>query len=132
MKFTYTRTIRFGDTDAAGVVYFANVLNICHEAYEEALIKYNCELRTFFRNDSTAIPIIHAEVDFFHPMYCGDRLFVNLTSELINDKTFLIQYEIVKDSSQYAQAQTKHICINPLTRKTKSLSQDVLKWIKAE
>ncbi|MEO1763007.1 MAG: 1,4-dihydroxy-2-naphthoyl-CoA hydrolase, partial [Cyanobacteria bacterium J06629_18] len=26
MSFTYNRTIRFQDTDAAGVVYFANVL----------------------------------------------------------------------------------------------------------
>ena len=34
MAFAYYYTVRFQDTDAAGVVYFANVLRICHEAYE--------------------------------------------------------------------------------------------------
>ena len=37
MPFTYERTIHFADTDAAGVVFFANYLRLCHEAYEEAL-----------------------------------------------------------------------------------------------
>ena len=37
MPFVYHRTIRFADTDAAGVVFFPNYLTICHEAYEESL-----------------------------------------------------------------------------------------------
>jgi 1,4-dihydroxy-2-naphthoyl-CoA hydrolase len=32
MIFTYQRTIRFADTDAAGVVYFYKILIIIHEA----------------------------------------------------------------------------------------------------
>jgi len=36
MPFTYSRTVHFADTDAAGVVFFANFLAICHEAYEES------------------------------------------------------------------------------------------------
>jgi hypothetical protein len=37
MPFSYVRTVRLADTDAAGVVYFARTLSICHEAYEAAL-----------------------------------------------------------------------------------------------
>ena len=37
MPFSYSRSVRFADTDAAGVVFFANYLALCHEAYEEAL-----------------------------------------------------------------------------------------------
>ena len=37
MPFEYQRTVHFADTDAAGVVFFANYLAICHEAYEESL-----------------------------------------------------------------------------------------------
>ena len=61
MSFTYHRTIRFKDTDAAGVVYFANILAICNEAYEESLeasgidfrneLVYNERLNTYtYRN----------------------------------------------------------------------------------
>jgi len=34
MTFAYDRKIHFADTDSAGVVYFARLLSICHEAYE--------------------------------------------------------------------------------------------------
>ena len=73
MPFTYKRTIRFQDTDAAGVVYFANVLNICHEAYEDSLVESGIKLKSFFQSTSTAITIVHASVDFFKPMFCGDK-----------------------------------------------------------
>ena len=34
------RTVRFGDTDAAGVVHFAQLLHWCHQAYEESLERF--------------------------------------------------------------------------------------------
>ena len=46
--FVYTRSIRFHETDAAGVVYFANVLVLCHEAYEASLAAAGIDLGEFF------------------------------------------------------------------------------------
>ena len=31
------RIVRFGDTDAAGVIHFYNLFRWCHEAWEESL-----------------------------------------------------------------------------------------------
>ncbi len=121
-KFSYQRSIKFADTDAAGVVYFANLLSICHEAYEEYLVQdFNVNLPTFFQDKLTAIPIIHAEIDFVKPLFCGDRILVFIIPQLINDKVFEISYEIHKDNMIVAKALTRHICINPKTRKTQSL-----------
>lgn len=123
--------VHFADTDAAGVVYFANVLKICHQAYENSLIKTGFELKTFFQNTSFAIPIIHAEVDFFAPLFCGDELLINLIPKLLTEKTFQIDYEILKDSSLCAKAQTKHIAINPTIRKAQSLPSEITSWVLA-
>ena len=76
MSFSYQRIIRFQDTDAAGVVYFANVLAMCHEAYEESLAASGINLKAFFSNSDIAIPIVHASVDFFRPMFCGDKIYI--------------------------------------------------------
>jgi 1,4-dihydroxy-2-naphthoyl-CoA hydrolase len=65
MPFTYLRTVHFQDTDAAGVVYFANVLAMCHEAYEASLAASGINLKAFFSNPEVAFPIIHASVDFY-------------------------------------------------------------------
>ena len=94
MTFTYNRTVRFQDTDAAGVVYFANVLSICHEAYEESLAASGINLKDFFTNPSVAFPIVHASVDFFRPMFCGDNLVISLIPQKLGVDKFEITYEI--------------------------------------
>lgn len=133
MPFTYNRTIRFQDTDAAGIVYFANVLSICHEAYEESLAMAGINLKTFFSNSGTAIPIVHTSVDFFAPMFCSDKLLIHLTPQELSDTKFEIFYEIVADSSsqvKLAKALTRHVCINPITRTRTPFSEEIVAWLR--
>ena len=120
--FVYVRKIHFSDTDGAGVVYFANLLSICHEAYEEYLeTRLNLNLKNFFADALTAIPVIHAQMDFRQPLFCGDRIKIKVLPQLISDKVFEVTYHISKDDVNVAQGLTRHICINPQTRKTQSL-----------
>jgi 1,4-dihydroxy-2-naphthoyl-CoA hydrolase len=132
MPFTYHRTVRFQDTDAAGVVYFANVLAICHEAYEASLAASGFNLKSFFNNPTTAIPITHTSVDFFRPMYCGDNLLIHLIPQQLSENKFEIAYQIVATlSSQQllAKAITQHICIDPVTRSRSQLPEPILQWL---
>lgn len=133
-SFVYDRTIHFQDTDAAGVVYFANGLSLCHEAYEASLANSGINLQSFFRGTAIAVPITHASIDFFKPMFCGDRVMISLTPSLLTSASFQIKYELyfeVTDSEKkaIAKALTKHICIDPNTRKHCELSADLLKWL---
>ncbi|BAQ63874.1 thioesterase family protein [Geminocystis sp. NIES-3709] len=120
-KFTYQRKIYFADTDGAGVVYFSNLLSICHQAYEEYLTTLSINLSDFFANKLTAIPIIHAEIDFFKPLFCGDIIIIFLDRKLVNNKVFEINYEIYKENDLVAKALTRHISIDPQTRKTQEI-----------
>jgi 1,4-dihydroxy-2-naphthoyl-CoA hydrolase len=132
MPFTYKRTIRFHDTDAAGVVYFANVLNICHEAYEDSLVESGIKLKSFFQSNSSAIPILHASVDFFKPMFCGDKQIICLTPNMSSKDTFTINYEIFSadDSARLlSKAITKHVCIDSITRARKELPEEIVRWL---
>jgi 1,4-dihydroxy-2-naphthoyl-CoA hydrolase len=131
MRYIYKRTIRFQDTDAAGVVYFANILVICHEAYEDSLKKAEINLKTFFVNPNFAIPIVHASVDFRFPLFCGDQILIESNPEIINENSFKIQYQIGLDNSDQliAEATTKHICINPKTRQRQPLPPEIINWL---
>ncbi|MBW4539273.1 MAG: acyl-CoA thioesterase [Myxacorys chilensis ATA2-1-KO14] len=135
MSFTYPRTIRFQETDAAGVVYFANLLSICHEAYEASLIESGIEARRFFGKSEVAVPIVHANVDFLKPMYCGDRISLQLTPTQINDSTFEIRYNVFFAASELnenrlvSKALTRHVCIDPQTKTRKALSSELLNWL---
>lgn len=130
MPFTYTRTVRFQDTDAAGVVYFANVLVICHEAYEESLTTSGINIKAFFSNPNIAIPIVNASVDFFRPMFCGDQIFIRLTAKQLTSEKFEIVYQIIAKSEQLiAKAITKHICIEPISRTRKAIPDEMIQWL---
>lgn len=130
MPFTHTRTIRFQDTDAAGVVYFANVLAMCHEAYEESLAASGINLKSFFSNPAVAFPIVHASVDFIRPMFCGDKLLIQLTPKFLTDNEFEISYQIVAAADKVvAQAITKHVCIDAARRTRIQLPEEISQWL---
>ena len=132
MSFTYSRIVHFQDTDAAGVVYFANVLAICHEAYEASLVASGINLQAFFSNPNIAIPIVHASVDFYRPMFCGDKLLIQLNPQQLTEDKFEISYEIfineVTDRCA-AKAVTKHVCIDSIGRTRKGLSEELIQWL---
>lgn len=133
MPFIYTRTVRFQDTDAAGVVYFANVLAMCHEAYEASLAASDINLKVFFSNPDRAIPIVHASVDFYRPMFPGDRLIIQLKPKQIADDEFEITYQVFAGEiagKSAAKALTKHVCIDVVTRTRKQLSEELIQWLR--
>src|SRR3712207_3687947 len=94
MPFIYSRTVRFQDTDAAGVVYFANILSMCHEAYEASLAASGINLNAFFCYPKIAIPITHVTTDFLRPMFCGDDLKIYVNPRQLKDSEFEIEYEV--------------------------------------
>ena len=131
LGYIYKRIIRFQDTDAAGEVYFANILAMGHEAYEASLNQVDINLKSFFVNLDFAIPIVHASVDFRFPLFCGDQILIELNPEIINENSFKIQYKIRLDNSDQliAEAITKHICINPKTRQRQPLPHAIIHWL---
>lgn len=130
MPFTYKRVVRFQDTDAAGVVYFANVLSICHEAYEASLVAANINLKVFFTDSTAAMPIIHANVDFFRPLFCGDETRITLQPQQLSSDKFEIIYQVLGINDQLiAKAITRHVCINPSSRTKQALTEEIMSWL---
>lgn len=134
MAFTYERTIHFPDTDAAGVVFFANYLSICHEAYEEALAAAGLPVRTFFADSGVMIPVSKSSADYLRPLFCGDKVQVSVTPVLLNENSFAIEYDIVRlgNSEKLAgHVRTAHVCINSTSRERAALPPALLAWIQA-
>ena len=133
MNFNYQRRIYLSDTDAAGVVYFAKGLEICHEAYEESLAIAGINLNQMIRQGETALPIVHAEIDFLRPLFCGDRIKINLVTSLVNTSELAIAYQISAIANLervLVKAQTRHVCINPQIRQRINLPPEIREWLK--
>lgn len=112
--------VRLADTDAAGVVYFAHLLHMCHTAYEEVLIRQGINLQAYLKQGTIALPIIHGEIDCLHPIFWGDLVLIALTPHFLSETEFSIDYELTAEAQPekpLARGQTRHVCINPQTRK---------------
>ena len=129
MAFTYEYTVRFRDTDAAGVLYFTNVLNICHEAYEASLEASGINIKQFFTKPVIAFPIVHTAVDFFQPTFCGDKLIIKLTPQKLGTNKFEINYELFIDNILVSKAITKHLCIDASSRSRLDLPKYIISWM---
>jgi len=132
VPFIYQRTVQFKDTDAAGVVYFANLLAMCHEAYEASLTAVGMDLRRFFSPVEEVYPITHAEVDFFRPLFCGDRLTIQLYPRQVQSSDFEVRYQIFLAESPekpVCEAMTWHIAVDSNSGSRKNLSQPIIHWL---
>lgn len=134
MPFNYTYTVQFRDTDAAGVVYFASILSICHVAYEASLIAAGIDLKSFVSNPESAVPIVHVAADFSQPLYCGDRIEIGLIPRRIDAAKFEIEYQIKTSNPDPSRAiaaiaTTIHVAIAPQLRKRRELPLLLVRWL---
>jgi len=134
MPFTHHRTVRLADTDAAGVVFFARTLMLCHEAYEEALARAGLDLKAFLGGSDLIVPISKSEADYLRPLYCGDRLAITVTPSALSATSFALHFEITKlgpPDKLAARVRTEHVATSLSKRERLPLSPPLLAWISA-
>jgi 1,4-dihydroxy-2-naphthoyl-CoA hydrolase len=103
-------------TDAAGVVFYANLFVMAHDCYEAWLNQY--VLLSDLIDLGVHIPIAHAEADYKLPIPLSEE--VTIVPELVNKKhtSYTILYTFKKEDGQCAATvQTVHVCIDGTTRK---------------
>lgn len=133
MPFSYERTVRFADTDAAGVVFFANYYAFCHEAYEESLAAAGIELNSFFASTGVVVPISKSEAEYLRPLHPGTKLRITLRPELLSENAFAIRYEIQRLGPEKlaARLRTEHVATSPAKKERVPLPEALAAWVKA-
>ena len=132
------RIVRFGDTDAAGVIHFYQLFRWCHEAWEESLENYGLDAGDVFPNildyqnrPLVAFPIVHCEANFWKPLCVGDHLDVELTPHKINDGRFKVEVRFRHHFEDIASGVLCHQAINTETQSPCNLSPEINFWLEA-
>lgn len=136
MPFACQRTIHFADTDAAGVVYFANYLSFCHAAYEESLAAAGIDLQAFFSDNGLVIPISKSGADYLRPLVCGDKIKITVAPSAVSETEYRVDYEITRLANardararRAAVAWTHHVCVRPADRARVAPPPELAAWI---
>ena len=129
------RTVRFGDTDAAGVMHFHQLLRWCHVAYEESLERFGVAACALFpgpgRTPAVALPIVHVSADFLRPLICGDPLAIELRPLQCDGGSFEIRYRFLHAGREAATGLTRHVAIGAASRQRTALPDCIVEWLAA-
>jgi 1,4-dihydroxy-2-naphthoyl-CoA hydrolase len=139
------RTVRFGDTDAAGVMHFPRLLHWCHEAYEESLERFGLAAAEVFpvpgRTPAVALPIVHCRADFLRPLVCGERVEIRLSPLRLDPGGFEVGYRFHRPAPgqgpgdapgpEVARALTRHQAITTGGRRRCELPGGLQRWLEA-
>src|SRR4051812_42368556 len=115
--FIYKTQIRLHDTDAAGILFFANQFKIIHDAYEQLLEKFGCSFNQMLTGSQYFLPIVHAESDYKTPLFVGDKITVVVKVGHIGESSFSFEYTLTRDKTLVGTAKTVHVTIDHKTRK---------------
>jgi 1,4-dihydroxy-2-naphthoyl-CoA hydrolase len=134
MSFHHHRTVRLADTDAAGVVFFARTLALCHEAYEESLAAAGLDLNDFLGRADLVVPISRSEADYRRPLRVGEKVRISVSPAPLTEHSFAVRYEITKlgpVEKIAAVVRTEHVCTSVSRRERAALPPALAAWVNA-
>ncbi len=124
--FTLNISIKLHDTDAAGLLFYANQFRLAHDAYEGFMEEIGFGFASIIKDSDFLLPIVHAEADYKAELSVGDRVTVRLTTEKVGDSSFTLAYELLDaEGKPVGSVKTVHVCLDKVTRKKKALSGDL-------
>tara|TARA_Y100001968_G_scaffold227153_1_gene209871 strand:+ start:195 stop:632 length:438 start_codon:yes stop_codon:yes gene_type:complete len=133
-----TRTVRFGDTDAAGVIHFLQLFRWAHESWEESLEKYGISASEIFpqcdsliENPRIAFPVINCQAEFRLPIKTGDKLNIQMITQKIDLYSFHVKTIFKRSGKDVAFSLIKHLAINTETRSRCYLPETIDRWLEA-
>lgn len=109
-------SVRFGDTDPYGVVYFASYFRYCHHGIEEFLRHNGLQPENLFRNRSEGygLPIVGAACDFLKPVWYGATMRLRVSVAKISERalTFAFHFFPVDGEECLARGQATLVAID--------------------
>ena len=111
-SFKYEVKIYYEDTDAGGVVYYANYLKFLERARSEAIYEMgfsNTELKKEF---GVLIIVKSCNIDYKKPAIFEDKLIIISTIKEITKTSFIMEQNINRDKELIASADIHLVSVN--------------------
>ena len=112
--FVFPIRVYYEDTDAAGVVYYANYLRFMERARTEWLEALGFPLAAFEREHRVAFVVHRAEIDFLRPARLNDRLQVSVEARDRGASRLVVAQQVRRAGVALVNAQVTLACVDPV------------------
>ena len=111
-NFNHKIKVYYEDTDAGGVVYYANYLKFLERARTEALIKIGLSNLKIKNNFKSLIIVKSCTIDYKKSAYLEDELTVKSYIFSITKTSFLMSQTIIKNKIEIVRAKIQLVFVN--------------------
>ena len=126
-NFNHNVKVYYEDTDAGGVVYYANYLRFLERARSEALVSLGFSNKKIKDDYGALIIVKSCNIDYKKPAYLEDELTIRSFVKSITKTSFIMNQFISKEESLVVEAKIHLVFINEKGKPIKipnSLFQD--------
>jgi acyl-CoA thioester hydrolase len=110
-RFAFPVRVYYEDTDAAGVVYYANYLRFMERARTEWLDSLGLPLAAFERQHGVMFAVHRAEIDFLQPARLNDRLDVSVEAVDRGACRLIVAQQVLRAATPVAAATITLACL---------------------
>ena len=110
--FRFPLRVYYEDTDAAGVVYYANYLRFMERARTEWLGSLGVDLAVLERAHGVVFVVSRMEIDYLSPARLGDRLEATLTLIELGRARMVAMQDVRRGAAALARARVTLVCID--------------------
>ena len=129
--FTWTVRVYYEDTDAGGIVFYANYLKFFERARTEWLRAAGVDQQALIERDGAAFVVKHASIDYHAPARLDDELTLTLRIEKLGRASVQFAQQAWKGEQLLVEAQVKVGCVDIATVRPRSLPGDVADKMRA-
>jgi acyl-CoA thioester hydrolase len=129
--FTWTVRVYYEDTDAGGIVFYANYLKFFERARTEWLRAAGVDQQALIERDGAAFVVKHASIDYHAPARLDDELTLTLSIEKLGRASVQFAQKAWKGERLLVEAQVKVGCVDIATVRPRSLPGDVADKMRA-
>ncbi len=107
MKSTeYSFTVRWGDTDGAGIVFYPNFYKWMDEATHDFLDQIGYPSSKLFYEKQVGVPVLDTKCEFKSPLLFEDNVTIVSTVSDLHDKVFKLNHDFYKNGVRVAGGYT--------------------------
>ncbi|MDE0941406.1 MAG: tol-pal system-associated acyl-CoA thioesterase [Alphaproteobacteria bacterium] len=104
--------IHWEDTDAAGIVYYANYLRFIERARSDLVGERGVDQAALLADGGVVFPVRRCEIDYLQPASLDDRLEVRTTLRKLGGASLNMDQDIYRGEEKLIQAKVRLACID--------------------
>lgn len=126
-EFNWQVRVYYEDTDAGGVVFYANYLRFMERARTEWLRHIGFEHKQLIKENDLVFAVKNVSIDYKKPAILDDLLNVSSSILKYRGASITFQQNIYNESEELlTQAEVKVVCLNATTLKTSPMPKELL------